>query len=583
MIQRFSKDPKSREISLSEFLDYCNYLPQENKDFFKSKPEPDTYTYKITGTLFIRVSYSEKYTNYGTCISEKLEEILVAYRDGVTEYRLYNEKIEELKRDLENHKRSKIRKRHLAAVEDIVKNMPAYGLNDRHWIKKEFQDYLYNVGYVTKYKSLKNTAVVFDVETNGLRKVNDDLLSLSIYDPSSGICYNRFFPLDLQPVVLTTYIHGITDEDLLNVSHWSQKEIDKIIDFFHLKERKLLSYSGGTGTFDKSFVINYCKRHKLHGFEDLTYQNIKSFLPPAPYGYGGQLSKDNLCRKLGIDGVKDIHSSMNDCLLEWKLYEHLMIDRPFLIGGTFYKYSDDYIIPVSYLNSQQACLERYANIKVPFIKAVPTLIYQFQLPNNVLKKVKKFETNISGITLEEGIRYELNAIEQDNLEFLVRNKSHLKAIFTLKSPFDEIPIIKGGDGTVRTLDPKREESIKQVNAVTKIMMESIAPVIKFIQEKIFHNKEIMSQELVISKDRKILALCDFSNEKSVLEMKTYSVINADGSVNSALARQLYYQSNGRKCYVLSIIFKNDEQYSLENVALYIYEVNFEESNPQNSM
>ena len=68
-----------------------------------------------------------------------------------------------------------------------------------------------------RYMQIKD--VVFDVETNGTRKSNDDLLSLSIYDPSTGLCYNRYFPLDLQPLILTGFIHGITDEMLADSTH----------------------------------------------------------------------------------------------------------------------------------------------------------------------------------------------------------------------------------------------------------------------------------------------------------------------------------------------------------------------------
>ena len=140
-----------------------------------------------------------------------------------------------------------------------------------------------------------------------MRTSNDDLLALSIYDPTTGICYNKLFPLDLQPLVLTSWINGIFDNDIKYESHLTQKEVDQIIDFFHLENRTILSFSGGEGSFDFKFLTNYCKRHKLHGFENLNYKNIKSYLPQS-YILAGQITKDNLCLLFNIDGVNNVHS-----------------------------------------------------------------------------------------------------------------------------------------------------------------------------------------------------------------------------------------------------------------------------------
>ena len=59
-----------------------------------------------------------------------------------------------------------------------------------------------------------NKYVVLDVETNGLNSTYDDLLSISIYEPSTDRMYNRFLPLELNKYVFTTDINGITDEML---------------------------------------------------------------------------------------------------------------------------------------------------------------------------------------------------------------------------------------------------------------------------------------------------------------------------------------------------------------------------------
>ena len=75
-----------------------------------------------------------------------------------------------------------------------------------------------------------NKYVVLDLETNGLRRVNDDILSITIFDPSRGIAWNRLLPLELQPIVLNSYIHGITDDMLKNKNSLSQEEFNKITD-----------------------------------------------------------------------------------------------------------------------------------------------------------------------------------------------------------------------------------------------------------------------------------------------------------------------------------------------------------------
>ena len=64
--------------------------------------------------------------------------------------------------------------------------------------------------------------VVLDVETNGLSSLNDDLLSISIYQPDTQKLYNRFLPLELYIDVWTTPINGITKKDLKDAVPLSQ-------------------------------------------------------------------------------------------------------------------------------------------------------------------------------------------------------------------------------------------------------------------------------------------------------------------------------------------------------------------------
>ena len=87
----------------------------------------------------------------------------------------------------------------------------------------------------------------------------------------------------------------------------------------------------------------------------------------------------------------------------------------------------------------------------------------------------------------------------------------------------------------------------------------------------------MSQELVVSDDKKVLALCDLSDENSVLEIKTMDVLTEDGYLLPRIARQLYFEAKNRKTFVLSIVFDthfigNTFTTVVDAVNVYIYKV-----------
>lgn len=92
--------------------------------------------------------------------------------------------------------------------------------------------------------------VVLDVETNGLKSKEYDLLSISLYKPDDGREYNRFLPLDLNRNVYTTEINGITERDLKGKKHLTQSEVDALFEGFELDRRTLLHY----GSLDPRFI-----------------------------------------------------------------------------------------------------------------------------------------------------------------------------------------------------------------------------------------------------------------------------------------------------------------------------------------
>lgn len=576
-MKKNSRDSKIKIISIEDFYNRCDYLcniSNENLWHESTIPEEDSIYYKLTSQYLICIIYTFTRTNFGLNAIGKLELILVAYRDGKTEYKLLNNRLDTLKEERLKHRSNKRLDKKILEMEQAINLLPAY-CEKNHPLSKPFDSYLVYTGYKTSISNLKNKYLVFDVETNGLRKSTDDLLSLSIYDPTTGVCYNRYFPLDMQPLVLTGYINGITDEMLASETHMTQDELDWLLEYFDLKNKTLLSFSGGQGTFDFTFVQNYCKRHNIVGFEDLKIENIKNRIPKAPFGCEGQLTKDNLCRIFGISGVSEIHSSYNDCILEWKLFEKLESECVFFIDKHLFKYTPDYIIPYTYLFKHKE-LVKYAGIKIPAIQGKATEIFKLTFAKKIIKEIKKFPTNITGITIEHGINAYLKAEKQDNFKFLSENKSHLVYIGSLDSNIKEIPIIEENDGSISAINDEDKGFIDEVNIVTKKIIDCIKPLADYLKKNIFADGKIMTQELSISEDGKVLALCDLSDSKNVLEIKTFNVIK-DNYLDSNIARQLYFQSKGRKTYVLSINFDthfNEKTYKqiIDDLNIYLYKV-----------
>ncbi len=206
MQKKFSKDPKVRLVSLEDFFELSDYLSGVKKCLWKEGKRPNCgIYYKITPRFLILIDYTFMSSNFGMDFSEKLDYIQVAYRDGKTEYELLDTKMKELLEEKKKHKRSKKIDEAITELESSIKLLKKVKYLDQTNIElKSFEEYLLDIEYKTSFEQLKDKYVVFDVETNGTRKANDDLLSISIYDPTTKKCYNRYLPLELQPLVLTT-------------------------------------------------------------------------------------------------------------------------------------------------------------------------------------------------------------------------------------------------------------------------------------------------------------------------------------------------------------------------------------------
>ena len=388
---------------------------------------------------------------------------------------------------------------------------------------------------VTKY-------IVLDVETNGKSASNYDLLSISIYDPESKESYDRFLPLELDDFVYTTEINGITDEMLEDKEPISQSEFDDLVKKFKLDSRIILTY----GSIDEKFIKSYCFRHRLKGFDKLTFYNFKHQIIASGFS-SGNITKDNLCKIYGIDNVQTIHSGHNDCILEWKLFEKINNNFLLVTGNRVYELNNNYIIPVSYLQS-------YSNFK--YYKKIPDIYIQTKIIKNFCldtRKITRYETNINGISIEHLINTMLNVEKIDSFKFDLKNKSNLSFIGTLPSVVHEIPVFLSNDGTIKSLRKQDDEYIESVNKTTEQIKQQIQPLIEFIKTKIFKEEKIYSQELIVNEKENISAKCDLSNENAVLEIKTGYDLDFE-----KIKLQLYYEAKNRPIYVLNFDWDKSE-------------------------
>ena len=164
---------------------------------------------------------------------------------------------------------------------------------------------------------------------------------------------------------------------------------------------------------------------------------------------------------------------------------------------------------------------------------------------------------------------------------MANNKNKLEYIGSLQTSLQKIRIETNNDGTIKSIDgvtDEVEESVDEVNMVTAAIIENAQDVFDYIKNEIFKDEEIMSQELCISDDNKVLALCDLSSTTKVVEIKTSNIVfDADNNVSNPLALQLFYESKNRDVYLLCIDIKSkkDTKSSTEAVNIVIYKVDFQ--------
>ncbi len=378
--------------------------------------------------------------------------------------------------------------------------------------------------------------VVLDVETNGLSSVRDDLLSLSIYKPDTGETYNRFLPLEKNAYVYTTSINGIKTDDLQGLLPLSQDEVDEIIRVFELKERIILTY----GNIDEKFITKYFQQHHLRGLDYFAFYNFKHEIISSRFSEGN-ISKDNLCKIYGIENVQGIHSGYSDCILEWKLFERMNGHRLLVKNNNVFEFNDEYIVPVSFIST-------FPNLKY-YLRDLPSITCESQTVFSLtvsFNEIKAFPRNFNGLIIEHLINSMLNVRTIDSKQALIENKKKLKYLGQLPSIIDEVPLVLNKDGSMSAIRSQDKELVDEINVVISALKKEIVPLIEFIGNDIFNGQTIKSQELVIHPEKKVLALCDLSNDYAVLEIK------ASAYSPQRYAEQLFFEANGRKCYILLV-------------------------------
>lgn len=401
----------------------------------------------------------------------------------------------------------------------------------------------------------KSKYLVLDVETNGLSSERDDLLSISIFKPDTNEFYDRFLPLELQSKVLTTEINGITKKMLKGKISLSQDEFDELAKKYEFSKRTILTY----GNLDKRFIKRYLSRHKITGFEQLRFRNIKDNIISTAYT-NGLLTKDNLCKAFGIIGVQDVHSGHNDCKLEWELFEYIN-DRMLFVSYTnefcpdgvkhrreswyIYEFTGDYVVPVSFLHTHPK-LKKI--LKLPEFEIEYEDVFKLTFSK---KCSPEYAYQPAGVASEHLITSMLSAKRVDSMEYLFKNKKKLKYLGSiLAEDVETIYYTENSDGTISAVDNEHKKHVEALNKQTLAIKKEIGPIIDFIKGQIFKNEEILSQELIANEDFNMLGLCDFSNRNGCLECKWHLYDRSDRKYLDEFKYQLFITSNGRPTYIM---------------------------------
>lgn len=94
----------------------------------------------------------------------------------------------------------------------------------------------------------------------------------------------------------------------------------------------------------------------------------------------------------------------------------------------------------------------------------------------------------------------------DSREFLLENKRKLRCFGELESEVEEVLVVENADGTVSAVNEKDKKLIAELNAFITTLKENLEPMITYLQNEIFKDEQVYSQELVVNREQNVLAL-----------------------------------------------------------------------------
>lgn len=188
--------------------------------------------------------------------------------------------------------------------------------------------------------------VYLDIETTGLNPIIDDIISIAIFQPSTGKTFQKYLPLEKQTKISSdiTDINGITTSTLINSSPLTQEDVDNIVTNFDLRSNRITIWTGNN-MFDMVFLHCYFVNHNLTDGEIFEFQNAREAAIQYPdFQDIHSFSKDTIAAAFSID-LSLSHRALEDCKIEAQICEAIHNNiRPKMPSWdtVVYKMADDF-------------------------------------------------------------------------------------------------------------------------------------------------------------------------------------------------------------------------------------------------
>ncbi len=413
--------------------------------------------------------------------------------------------------------------------------------------------------------------VVVDVETNGLDEETDDLLSISFYKPDEGRVFDRFLPLEKNDAIdpEAAQVNGIRAEDLEGLEPLSQGELDQLISDFELDRRLVLAYGGGN--FDERFLRRYIREHGLRGFDRVRFRDFKKLVFCSGHA-AYPASKDNLCRAFGIGGVEDVHSSANDCVLEWQLFERMAGEGLLIVEGEVYRLArgmganPGFLYPALWLDTFSR-LRKFSGL--PRHHVLGKVVYELELSADATSRslcLQELRNDVCG-TAVRGVLGELLGVDAGLLGpaegdpsveswlgtegrgFLSADLGRLEHVGSLAEVGATYRdgMAPGQRGAPLTrLEPRHLDALSALR-------EELGPLVDRLGEVFGEGGPIRAGQLQADESQGVCARSDFGNDAAVLTVK----VGGSGLKPARCSNQLHYGSHGRRTYLLGIDWGGD--------------------------